>query len=121
MAPHYIDVRIVDTTSEDVRILAVAGTIDMLSAAQVLTSIVAANEPDIDHVVVDLTKVDFLASAGMTMLLDAQEALDSTGFSVVANDSVLRPMRLVGVDGRLSLYESVDLALTDRRRASPGV
>lgn len=64
--------------------------------------------------IVDLSKVGFLASAGMTVLVTAQAEVEPpTKFAVVANGSATsRPIKLMGIDSVLALYSSLDGALS---------
>jgi anti-sigma B factor antagonist len=74
------------------------------------------------QVIIDLTAVDFLGSAGLRALLDAQAgcaARKGQPLRVVVdhNRPVIRPLQLTGLDQQLCLYHDVDDALS----ASPGV
>ncbi|MDT5067556.1 MAG: anti-sigma factor antagonist, partial [Mycobacterium sp.] len=66
-------------------------------------------------VIVDLTDVKFLASAGMSVLVTAHEEIAAkAGFGVVADGpATSRPMRLVGLDRTITLYRTIDAALAD--------
>jgi anti-sigma B factor antagonist len=96
-------------------ILAVAGEVDMLTAAQleqrIRTSL--ASRPQI--LVVDLSKVEFFSSAGMNVLLSTREVTgETTLFRVVATGSAtLRPLQIAGLTEYLAVYESLDAVLTE--------
>ena len=94
-------------------VLSVFGSLDMESAPQLSESIGNAlvNEPA--AILVDLSGVEFLASAGMTVLVAAKERTrDAVNFGVVADGPAIgRPMRLVGLDKELTMYSDVDSAL----------
>ncbi|WP_245672742.1 STAS domain-containing protein [Aldersonia kunmingensis] len=96
-----------------VLILAASGTLDMATAPQFTESIEDSltNEPAV--VIIDLTDVEFLASAGMTVLLTVHERIrESAQFAVVADGpSVARPMHLVGLDKLLTIHTTLDAAL----------
>ena len=98
---------------ENVVVLGVSGTLDMVTAPQLTESIMNSltNEPA--AVIVDLSAVEFLASAGMTVLIAAHEQIgNSTQFAVVADGPATgRPMRLVGVDKLLTIHTTLDAAL----------
>ena len=95
-------------------VLTVSGEVDMLSAPQLAEAINTALATGPAGLVVDLSRVDFLASAGMTVLVTAQaEVAPPTRFAVVANGSATsRPIKLMGLDNVLSLYSTLDSALT---------
>lgn len=96
-------------------VLTVAGEVDMLSAPQLSEAIQTATAARPATLIVDLSKVDFLASAGMTVLVTAQaEVVAPTRFAVVAHGAATsRPIKLMGIDTVLPLYSTLDDALSD--------
>ncbi|SPM29689.1 STAS domain-containing protein [Mycobacterium terramassiliense] len=99
---------------DDAVVLTVSGEVDMLSAPQLAEAVRAALAETPPALVIDLTKVDFLASAGMTVLVTAQaEVAPPTRFAVVANGpATSRPIKLMGLDNVLALYSTLDSALS---------
>ncbi len=85
----------------------------MLTAGQLEQMIRTELAPRPRTVVVDLSKVEFLASAGMNALLSAREvAADTTRFCVVATGNMtLRPLQIAGLTEYLAVFESLDAAL----------
>src|ERR1700745_3091816 len=66
-------------------VLTVSGEVDMLSAPQPAGAIPPSLAARPAALIVDLSEVDFLASAGMTVLMTAQdEVVPPTRFAVVA-------------------------------------
>jgi anti-sigma B factor antagonist len=96
-------------------VLTVAGEVDMLTAPRLTEAIEAALAAKPEALVVDLSKVEFLASAGMTALVTAQgEVVPPTRFAVVADGpATSRPIKLMGIDSVLPLYSTLDSALSD--------
>ena len=94
-------------------VLTVSGEVDMLSAPRLADAIHTALTPSPAALIVDLSKVDFLASAGMTVLLTAQdEVVPPTRFAVVAHGAATsRPIQLTKLDSVLPLYSTLDSAL----------
>jgi anti-sigma B factor antagonist len=94
-------------------VLTVSGEVDMLSAPRLAEAIHTALTPSPAALIVDLSKVDFLASAGMTVLLTAQnELVPPTQFAVVAYGAATsRPIQLTKLDSVLPLYSTLDSAL----------
>lgn len=94
-------------------VVSVSGEVDMLSAPQLDEAIHTALADGPAALIIDLSKVDFLASAGMTVLVTAQaEVAPPTRFAVVANGpATSRPIKLTGLDGVLSLHSTLDSAL----------
>lgn len=67
-------------------VVTVSGEVDMLSAPRLAEAIHTALAARPAALIVDLSKVAFLASAGMTVLVTAQaEVVPPTRFAVVAN------------------------------------
>jgi anti-sigma B factor antagonist len=100
---------------DTVALLALQGDLDMLTASRLNDAVadVLAKAPSV--LIVDLTAVAFLASAGMGALITAhEEAGSSTRFGVVADGaSTSRPIKLIGLDKVLSLYPTLEDALGD--------
>lgn len=106
--------RVVESRVSGIAILSVRGAVDMLSAPQLEAAICAARETAPVGLIVDLTEVDFLASVGMSVLIEAQEqaAATSLRFGVVADGAATsRPMRLLGIDAVLTLHPTLAEAL----------
>ena len=97
----------------EIEVLAVAGVVDMLTAPQLEEAIALASKTSPQAVVVDLGQVEFLASAGMGILVAARDELpDSIGLAVVADGpATSRPLKLVGIADVLGLHTTLDEAL----------
>ncbi len=93
-------------------VIAVSGVLDMLTSPQLEASISAAISKNPAAVVVDLTDVDFLASAGMGVLVTGRDqAGGRAGFAVVASGpATSRPLTLVGLADVLGLYATLEEA-----------
>ena len=96
-----------------IEVLSVAGVVDMLTAPRLQEAIAAAAKDSPQGVIVDLGAVDFLASAGMGVLVAARDELpDSVRFAVVADGpATSRPLKLVGVAEIVGLHATLDEAL----------
>ena len=88
-------------------------SIDAVTAPQFDDALRAAVANKPEGLVVDLTAVEFLASAGMGVLVAAHDdADDGTRFSVVADGpATSRPLKLVGIADIVPLYATLDDAL----------
>ncbi|OBK10985.1 STAS domain-containing protein [Mycobacterium asiaticum] len=95
-------------------VLAVSGEVDMLSAPQLAEAITTALAVKPAALIVDLSKVEFLASAGLSVLVNGQaEVVPPTKFAVVADGpATSRPIKLMGIDSLLSLHRTLDNALS---------
>ncbi len=101
-------------------VLKVTGTLDMVSAPQLSESVLTAMTNEPAGIIADLSEVEFLASAGMTVLIAANEEVSrSARFGVVADGpATSRPMKLVGVDDMITIYSTIDSALEDLQRVT---
>jgi anti-sigma B factor antagonist len=97
----------------EIEVLSVAGVVDMLTAPQLEEAIGIAAKDSPQGVIVDLGAVDFLASAGMGLLVAAREELpESVRFAVVADGpATSRPLKLVGIAEVVGLHATLDEAL----------
>ncbi|MEN4449505.1 MULTISPECIES: STAS domain-containing protein [Mycobacteriaceae] len=100
--------------SGQVAVVAVTGTVDMLTAPQLAAAIRSAAQDDSPAaLLVDLTEVGFLASAGMGALAAANEELaPGIRFVLVADGpATRRPLELVGIAEIVELFATRDEAL----------
>ena len=97
-------------------VICVAGVLDMLTSPRLEASITTSLQKHPSSVIVDLTDVDFLASAGMGVLVAARDTVASdVNFGVVANGpATSRPLKLVGLADLIGLHETLDEALAAR-------
>jgi anti-sigma B factor antagonist len=100
---------------DDAVVLSVSGEIDLVTAPELGQSINAAMAQEPPTLVVDLSEVDFLGSAGMAVLLGCnQQARGRIRFRVVAaGDTTFRPMELTGVPDEISIFPTREQALAD--------
>jgi anti-sigma B factor antagonist len=109
-----------DTITTEVRhrdgiaVLAVAGEIDLATAPALEEAIASALAKDPAALVIELSAVTFMASAGLQILANTKEKLSkSAEFAVVANGpATSRPIQLTGLHEIFSLYPTLEDALT---------
>jgi anti-sigma B factor antagonist len=114
---HRSEYGLVDATrgSPLVRVVEVAGAVDLLTApelAEKLAVALADGTPLI--VVVDLQRVDLLATAGMSVLVaaDRRARMQHTTLRlVVATHAVRRALSVTGLDQTLTVYPLLEPAL----------
>lgn len=111
LGPQHFDV-IVEWRDQDV-VLAVSGELDLVTAPDLSESVALVLEKSPSAVVIDLSDVGFLASAGMSLLASTHQQLGgNAGFAVVADGPATgRPLSLVGLDEVFGIYATVDEAL----------
>ncbi|WP_284742638.1 STAS domain-containing protein [Amycolatopsis sp. RTGN1] len=106
--------RIARLEQGDAVVVEVAGDVDTTTApalAQAAAEALTAAPP---LLVIDLTRVDFLASPGLTALLTIhRDAGPGTVVRIVAaGRATLRPIQLTGLEESLSLFPTREAALT---------
>jgi anti-sigma B factor antagonist len=96
-------------------VLTVSGDLDLRTAPALTEAIQSAVRHEPTALIVDLSTVQFLASAGMTLLVTTHEELaPAVRFGVVADGpATSRPLSLVGVDRFVPLYRTLRDALVD--------
>jgi anti-sigma B factor antagonist len=105
---------------EGVAVVSIGGEIDLSTAPAFEAVIAEALEEDPRVLVIDLSEVTFMASVGLRILAGTQEKVGkSIPIAVVADDAATsRPMQLTGLDNVISLYPTLDEALTALGRAA---
>lgn len=94
-------------------ILRVTGEIDLLTAPRVEEAMTPLLRERPRVLVVDLSGVTFLASAGLKLLVAAQQtSREGTRIRVVANDQhTFRPIEMTGLTETIAVYATVAEAL----------
>ncbi|MGZ5364697.1 MAG: STAS domain-containing protein [Mycobacterium sp.] len=99
---------------ERVAIVSASGELDMLTAPQLRDAVQSALSKNPTGLIVDLTSVDFLGSAGMQVLMEAhnQTGGTETRFAVVAEGSATsRPLKITGIADLIDLFSALDDAV----------
>jgi anti-sigma B factor antagonist len=106
---------VVETWRQGVVVLALTGELDMLTAPALEDAIASAAKKEPAAMIVDLTKVRFLASAGLSVLVAAYlDITRAAQFGIVADGvAVRRPLKLTGIDTLVTLFPTLDDALAD--------
>jgi anti-sigma B factor antagonist len=89
------------------------GAVDMLTAPDLQEAIAAAWGQQPSALIVDLSDVDFLSSAGMQVLVNAHDAVSPTArFAVVADGpGTSRPLKITGLTDFIELFSTLDAAV----------
>lgn len=97
-----------------VAVLTVTGEVDLATVPALEAAIDEALATQPSALVIDLSAVDFLASAGLQTLVTTQERVSGSGhFAVVAEGAATsRPIQLTGLDEIFGLYPTLAEALS---------
>lgn len=106
---------------DEIVVLAVAGAIDLSTAARLEAAIDAVLTERPRAFIIDLSDVEFLGSAGLKLLIQANEQAEIPGrFGVVADHpATRRPIQLTDLDQLFSLYQTLDDAVTWLNEGTP--
>ncbi|MGK2882298.1 MAG: STAS domain-containing protein [Mycobacterium sp.] len=96
-------------------VIGCSGALDMLTAPELERRVGEAVQKRPGAVVIDLTAVDFLASAGMRVLIESNDNLTGeVEFAVVADGPFTRrPMTLVGLSDLFDMHTTLQDALDE--------
>jgi anti-sigma B factor antagonist len=98
---------------ERMAVLTVSGDLDMLTTPELAEAIDTVARKDPAALIVDLSRVAFLASAGMSLLITAHRNIAPPArFGIVANGpATSRPLKLIGIDTVVAVFRTLDDAL----------
>ncbi|GAA2385879.1 STAS domain-containing protein [Dactylosporangium salmoneum] len=99
--------------SGDHKVLEVGGEVDVYTAPRLREKLVELSEQGARHVVVDLSRVEFLDSTGLGVLVGALKRLRAVNGSfglVCSHERLLKIFRITALDRVFSLYDTVDAA-----------
>ena len=101
------------TQSGSTPVVSVSGRIDAASAPTLEKSLVETVEGHEADLILDLENVDYVSSAGLSVMLITAQALahkSKTLYVAAANGDVIEIIKLTGVDRLISLSDTVDQA-----------
>ncbi len=112
--PDSSDFNVDETWVGQLIVVPVSGNVDMLSAPQLADALESALAKNPNGLVVDLSRVEFLGSAGISVLMAAHGKMaDPDRFAVVADGPAThRPLTLLGLNEVISLHRTLDGALS---------
>lgn len=115
MNPSTIDFGVAEHWVERAVVVAAWGELDLATAPRLADAIEAAARKEPAALIVDLSRIDFMASVGMTVLIAAhRDILPFTRFGVVADGpSTRRPLKMIGIDTIVDVYDTLDAALEE--------
>jgi anti-anti-sigma factor len=105
---------VVTHTSGECVIVTFAGELDVTNAAEAEQAMRRAWQGQVSHVVFDLTRLTFMDSAGVRILVRARRQAAEHRLSIALagpTPSVARILELTGVDQAFAVHASVDEAL----------
>jgi anti-sigma B factor antagonist len=99
---------VLEQESDVAAVLSVAGAIDMVTAPQLQAHMDTALSRQPTALVLDLSLVEFLGTAGIAVLVHVRNNAADMPFAVVAHGpATSRPLQLLGIDEFLPVYPRV--------------
>lgn len=105
---------VVSNTTDGIRVLTLAGEIDH-DTGQTLRQAFDASGTPLPRIVVDLSRVTFMDSTGINILIAAHHTLTEAGGWLrlaAPGEAVMRTLQIVGVDAVIDCRETLRQALT---------
>lgn len=98
---------------DGVRVLALAGEIDLSTCRVLERALEEVVEEQPSKLVLDLSAVTFMSSAGIRSILHAHDTVSANGqFALVADGpATTRPLELMGIDQTVAVYPTLDDAV----------
>ncbi|HEX2286728.1 MAG TPA: STAS domain-containing protein [Mycobacterium sp.] len=108
------------TYQDGIAVLTVGGEVDLATVERLDAAIAEALSRKPTALVIDLSEVDFFASAGLQALVATHESVSpSAEFAVVANGpATSRPIELTGLDQIFALYPTLEDAMAALKSGS---
>ncbi|MGV9410629.1 STAS domain-containing protein [Nocardia sp. NPDC003693] len=101
------------TVHDDATVLAVIGEVDLATAPALENAIESILGGKPGALIIDLSEVSFLASAGMAALVAAHQRAGGTRIAVVADGPATgRQLRMTNLDQVFALHSTLPEALT---------
>jgi anti-sigma B factor antagonist len=97
-------------------VVEVGGEVDVYTAPRLRERLVELVEAGARSVIVDLSRVEFLDSTGLGVLVGALKRLRAAGGSlalVCGHERLLKIFRITALDRVFALYDTVEAATTD--------
>jgi anti-sigma B factor antagonist len=86
-------------------VVLVAGELDFGTAAPLRDALVDLGDRGTTPIVLDLARVDFIDSSGVSLLVQAKQRADAEGSELVLRQPAARVRRVLEVTGLVDLFE----------------
>jgi len=99
----------------NIRLIQLDGSLDMNGTYSIEVQFVRACEGDHVHVIVDLSKVKYISSVGIPMLVNTAKSVSARGGRFVLlnpQNAVAEVLELTGVSQAISIYFDLESAKT---------
>lgn len=108
--------QITDRLENQTRIVAIAGNVDALTAGEVTEYLNGRINAETKQIILDLSQVDFMSSAGLRVILTALKACRQLGgdlYLAGAQPSVEKMLKVSGFTSILKTFPTVEAAVVE--------
>jgi len=108
--------QITDRLENQTRIVTIAGNVDALTAGEVTQYLNGRIHAETKQIILDLSQVDFMSSAGLRVILTALKASRKLGgdlYLAGAQPSVERMLKVSGFTSILKTFPTVEAAVVE--------
>lgn len=108
--------QITDKLENQTRIVAIAGNVDALTAGEATQYLNGRINTETKQIILDLSQVDFMSSAGLRMILTALKASRQQGgdlYLAGAQPSVEKMLKVSGFTSILKTFPTVEAAVVE--------
>ena len=99
-----------------IRLIKLTGALDMLGTLSIEVQFVRHCEGENARVLVDLSKVNYMSSIGIPLLVDTSKSIKRRGGKMALlspQDNVLKLLELVGVQEMIPIHSDLDSAIAE--------
>jgi anti-anti-sigma factor len=101
---------------DDIRLIKLNGALDMNGTYSIEIQFVRHCQGENVRVIVDLSKVNYISSIGIPLLVNTAKSVGRRGGKIVLlnpQDNVLKVLDLVGIPGMIPIHTNMDSSIAD--------
>jgi anti-anti-sigma factor len=105
---------IVTAPRDDTRVIAAASVLDNSNAEEFSSLLMDLHAVDIRHIVVDMSELEFMSSAGIGAIVGTVELFRERGGDIIlahVNDKVSKILQVLGLSDYLTIVASTEAAV----------
>lgn len=111
-----MDIKIESKDTECLPVLDVSGEVDVYTAPKLKSRILDKIDAGLYNIIIDLTKVDFIDSSGLGVLVGGLKRVSPHKgkiIIVINRNNIMKIFNITGLDKVFNIYESLDAALKE--------
>ncbi len=105
LAPEYLDFSLSVVATDGAAIVSVAGDLDCFTSPQLRTALLDLEAEGTRHVTLDIGKMKFVDSTGLSVLVGGLKRLRESGGSLVVRSPSASALRLFDITGLARIFD----------------